>query len=639
MLDGYRRTEAVFGDYVDTGILAQSGLTIDAVVDTMIDPETRIAAAVFGARDGNYGQINIYQYNSGFYFGYNNGRLTVAFTASGSLNDSDESCRFTITDNSISINQQCVITKTGSRTAATFTGSRNIYVGAVNNGGTADISPFYTRSFAIYQNGTLVKDYVACERIADGVFGLYDLVNDVFESGANNSFQSSSRFLIQEGTHTNGKIAGNFGYLLKTTLTAYADTGYAFAGWYINNRLYTLDNPMTFKPDGPSLFTIDAVFVKKFEDDFRVPWKLFARSRYDDPIFHKYDGVFYEMRVTQADINEDGLEKAVSTFVVESIPSAVKVDMLVMLYTPRGRKYYQGVIESIDETTLVCREALAYFDAPYLFHNNTNNSVLAGGIFTNMTQLNVQYVLECYIRSLAWGIQNTDNSSDPSNERYNYAYKEFLYRDNFTDVNFPLISGAEVMNFEQFLFEMFNQFGVLVNIDYRLEYPQVSFTCDYDTSVLTLGDNTDVIANLNIEIKYTDANLVFVFNSSGSSFRGLLNYPGVDTNTEEGTIPSKQTMIMSDDSMNTLQSQYVTNDYNHKITFQIRYPNEIINIDEMKIGQRVRFYNGGNLYDSIITGRSYSITTSEDIREVKYTLGKARSSLTSKLNQNKPKVK
>lgn len=635
MLEGYRRTSAVGRDYIDTGILAQSNLEIEAVISCIFGAEDKDAGAMFGARNTNSntsaGQLNVYQYASGYYFGYNNGRATITMP-SQSFGD-DSTCKFVINNNSISINQQCAITKTGTRTATVFTGNKNIYVGAVNNGGNADISPFFVESFKLSQNGTVLKDYVACERISDGVFGLYDQVSDTFDSG-NGTFISTGD-LIQLGNHDNGKVTGEFGYLRTTTLTAFADEGYAFAGWNVNGQFYSMENPLKFTPTVVRTYTVDAIFVKKFQDDFNLPWKLFAQSRYNIGI--GYNSI-YEMHIVEATINEDGLEKSTSTFIVESVPSAVKVGHMVIMYTPRGRKYYQGIIESIDGTTLVCREALAYFDAPYLFHNNTNNAVLVGNTLTNMTQLNLQFVLHRYIRSLQYGINNTDNmESALTNERYNFIGSDGSpMRDNFLEVNFPLIKEAEIQNFEEFLFGMFDSFGVLVNVDFILRRPQMTVSADYDTTVLTISDNVDAITDLSVEIEYTDTNLVFVYNDAGTTFRGLLTYPNVDTNTAQGTIPAMQTMVMSDDSMDTIEAQYISDgNYNHKISFIVRYPNDIINIDEMKVGQRIKFYRGGNLYDSIITGRSYTISTSEEIREVRYTLGKARTSLTSKINLGK----
>ena len=178
----------------------------------------------------------------------------------------------------------------------------------------------------------------------------------------------------------------------------------------------------------------------------------------------------------------------------------------------------------------------------------------------------------------------------------------------------------------------------MVRIKFRLgrylSQPIISF--DYAQDEITISNNIDIIKDLNVEIEYTNTNLVYVYNSAGTSFRELLVFDNVNTNTEERTIPAKEALIMSDDSIETLRAQYI-NEYNlnHKITFTIDYPNNFISFDDMKLGTRVNFYEGSQLYQSVITGISYNIGKTDNIGTVKYTLGKARSNLTSKLSGKK----
>ena len=637
----YRKVYGVRGDYIDTGILSQSGLKIEVVMDTIFTADDKYAGGLFGARNTNsntsLGQLNVYQYASGFYFGYNNGRanITMPSTNFGSKNIS---CKFVLEDNSISINQQCVITKTATRTAVAFTGTRNIYVGAVNNGGNVEIAipNFITTSFKIIQNDIVIRDYVPCERLSDGVIGLYDLANNTFNVGATNGFTASGT-LVELGNHDNGAVSGDFGYVEKTTLKAYPNDGYSFKGWYINGSLISTENPYTFTP---TIYNsvVDAEFVKTPDIDFSIGWKLIAQDRFVTSLSNRPH--FYEMVLRSGEINESAIEKSVSKFQVDNIPSTVKVGSLVMVYNPKGKKVYQGVVESINNNELCCREALSYFDTPYLFHNNKNNSVLIGNGMNDITTIDVQYALQSYIKSLQNGIYNTDNIlNDETNLKY---IMRFVFsspdRDNYIDAQFPLIESTEVKNFEEFLFDMFNQFGITTDIQFVLRNPQIVISCNYDTSEITLSNNIEM-SDLNIDVEYTNTNLLYVYNASGTSFRGLLKLDGVDTNRMPGTIPAKEQMIMSDEALNNLKLQYIdVYNYNHKIDLQLKYPNKFYSYDELKEGQRVKFYVGNELYESIITALSYNISDrTSEIREVKYTLGKARSSLTYKLNLGKIK--
>lgn len=62
---------------------------------------------------------------------------------------------------------------------ATFTAPKSMTLFAVNNNGTINKGSVRFYYCKIYDNGTLVRDYIPVKN-ADGVYGMYDLVNDVF---------------------------------------------------------------------------------------------------------------------------------------------------------------------------------------------------------------------------------------------------------------------------------------------------------------------------------------------------------------------------------------------------------------------------------------------------------------------------
>ena len=88
------------------------------------------------------------------------------------------------------INMICennVVTINGTNYSSTVSKSTSylsypIYIGNFNNAGTPYTNGSYSRFkiFKIYDNGTLVRDYLPVERISDGVLGLYDQVENKF---------------------------------------------------------------------------------------------------------------------------------------------------------------------------------------------------------------------------------------------------------------------------------------------------------------------------------------------------------------------------------------------------------------------------------------------------------------------------
>ena len=70
-----------------------------------------------------------------------------------------------------------------SFSASSFTATINMYLFSVNGGGTYDNAPMKLYSCQIYDNDTLVRDYVPCQK-PDGTIGLWDDVNSVFYGNA-----------------------------------------------------------------------------------------------------------------------------------------------------------------------------------------------------------------------------------------------------------------------------------------------------------------------------------------------------------------------------------------------------------------------------------------------------------------------
>ena len=72
-------------------------------------------------------------------------------------------------------------TETATSTYGTFTCPGPMYIFATNKNGTVDSQQGPSRIYwlKIYDNGTLVRDYIPCRNV-EGQFGLYDKVNHNF---------------------------------------------------------------------------------------------------------------------------------------------------------------------------------------------------------------------------------------------------------------------------------------------------------------------------------------------------------------------------------------------------------------------------------------------------------------------------
>lgn len=106
--------------------------------------------------------------------------------------------------------------------SSSFTSSYPLYLSAANTSGSAtEISSLKIYSCKIYDNGTLVRDYIPALR-SDGIAGLYDAVNDSFvaSSGSGNftaGGETSEVFATQISVTGTYKIPFNVSYTVKAS--------------------------------------------------------------------------------------------------------------------------------------------------------------------------------------------------------------------------------------------------------------------------------------------------------------------------------------------------------------------------------------------------------------------------------------
>lgn len=637
---GYKKIQNL-GGWIDTGISANSNISFDLVIEDRVNNTSDFNGGIFGARDSNSNtatkQVNIFEYAQGFYFGYNNGRTPGITKANPGISygEYDGTIRITSNKNEVSINYDCAFTKEASRTSAVFSGGRNLYLGAVNNGGTADRSYAPCYWCKIYENDTLLRHYIPGIRESDNAYGFYDLVNNTFDVVNDRIIDTSGEMIVT--TSDGGDVYGDIGYFRVGKLTAYAEKGYSFLGWYENGTLLSQENPYYYRIYGVK--TYEARFVKIADIDFSSGFRLMVKNRYS-----LTNGITTEMQVISGEVAEDGLQRTTSKFTVKDVPTNVKPENIVLLYTPRNTKIYQGIIQTIEGNEITCREELAYFDTPFLFHDNTNLPYTGGIDIANLSTINLQVALAGYIKSVMGNDRHTEITSSSYVTSRRYAGLEIQYaaryKDNFVDVNFPLYTDTNNKNFEDFLFEMFRDFGVLTKITFNPINNYSTYngyiTVGYNNDTMVVSDNVETISNVSVKIEYADTNLIYIYNSNGTTYRDTLSASNVNTDSWEWSIPCKEQLIMSDDSIKTLKEQYITNVYNHQITFDINF-NNLYGIDDFVIGKKVRFYKSDQLYDSVITGVKFSFGLDDDVKSATVTLGNVRSNLTSKLNLGKVK--
>lgn len=560
-------------------------------------------------------------------------------------------------------------------TEATFTGNYNIYIGGINNAGTVNYGTVaagtfvYVRAFRFFRSGSLIANIFPVYKIDTAEFGLYDSVNDTFMPNMNTTTYDTYHTL--EVTETEGGVAyietNNAGNVKKqvmfsyggNTIRAVPSKGYEFLNWTSGGNVVSTDEVL-YDVEIGSDDVYTANFIK--ETDFKVKMKYTLLGvRYgfglpddaSDPE-GRYGEIFANVR--DFHIKEDALSRQTSIIECDSVPSALLPGCPVSLYSPKGKSIYTGIVDSIENNTVYCREVLAMFDTDYIFRRYMNSS-----------SYSIHTFMDSQIKSLQTGsLADVGGVAQTFLVKHRYAVIGSSGLGDAGKISFKrpnLISmpthNASIENMEQYYQNIFNDYGLyikgylrdfipsIISLRYKGNYKLLSLKVEYnDEDILVFGDNVECITNISVQTESEHTTLLIILDGASTNFRAAYAIKNdgtiekIDPMVEAGSenyiaynecVPK---IIWSDDSLQTLvEGNLVNGIYNHKITFDVDLSEKMFRLEDFDIGRRVNFYYKDKMFNSVITGREFTSNESHDrINSVHLTLGKVRSKLTEKMN-------
>lgn len=655
---------------IDTGVKSSSQLEVQTQF------YTERGGYMFGARNSNSntsaGQFGLYlNGGSTSYFCYASSRTAITYGDYAYY----RTVGFHAKNNLFEMNcgNGGIDKKTLSATA--FTGTRNVYLFGFNNAGTTVNGYPYFSAFRIRDLANNVeRNFVPVVDTQTNQYGMYDLANNQFYSA---STLTNGYYLVEVQASTGGYAyiktanAGNvtkqYGYnsyndqnpIARVNAVAKANAGYVFAYWEdADGNTVSTEREFSYHPTADMVLT--AHFRKKTEKEQMLGFKTLAIEYgcYNSANATFRNDIYAE--IVNAEIKFDLLQRITTAITVKEVPSLYQTNMPVFVISPRGKVVYCGIISSIDGNVLNCREPLYLFDDEFLFHPNTN-------VFSrDMTKYSV---MSCALSYLGAPGLSTDLSTFSSTDfDYNLyrkvgqlvAVEDTIVPYNRDDALYsftPLQNETKIENREDYFFSLFNDFGIVVSpslvvkTTYGNDRHILQLTIEYykKYETLTIGNNVEVISDINVTREEAENTILHIYNSAGSSIRGYYgmdvdgNIVQYDANSDITSLVGykrvKLKVVTSDDDLDTLKEQYLTNAlYNHKITFNVNFDTSAYNLDDFTLGQRIIFYNGNEIYYSVLTGIEYNINQSDDmVHTAKLTLGKVRTNLTSKLNLGKKK--
>lgn len=676
--------------YFNTGVNPTSDMNITGLF--YCSPNTT-ATYLFGSRRQNSTssdeQLNFLQRASGgsSFIGFAGARLELSENPVETITYIEKYGRNFI----VLVADDSVFEKTGAST--TFTGHQPMYILALNNAGSvsygSDPSQPIVYAFKIESSsGVLQHNYVPCYDTVNQQFGLYDTAveggNFLTNQGTGTlntlyllEVQSSVGGSAYINSETAGRVKKQYrinsvvNLVRRSDCVAVPEKGYVFLNWTDGdgNIISTED---TFNPVISADTVITANFVKETNDDMNVRFQLlgleYGASRAvssGDP--HNNLSNIYAF-VKSFNCKEDALARATTTIEVDDVPDEYQANMPVLLISPKGKVIWCGIINSIQEKTITCREPLSIFDSDMICNpsnslngdNLTNRSIIYGTwiyYFYHFARANnketaaTSYFLSRMLRE----IQRTSESKLSFNRNKNII------------ASFPLITETAIANVEDKLFELFDQFGIvaesyLFKAQPSSSYPEkgiknllaISIKNPRTYETITMGDNIETISNIQLTEENQNGTCLLIYNSTGATFRGAyamkldgtlvaLDDPSSVSNPSQYIAYNecKNKVVMSDDKVTTIAEQNLGNAmFNHKITMDVDILNGMFKFDDFKLGRRVDFYYKGKVYRSVVTGKEFSKDENSDkIALIKVTLGNVRTNLTTKLNIGKTKKK
>ena len=651
--------------YIDTGVKSASGLTIDALFGGVS------SGYQFGARNTNSntsaGQLGFYYYyNQTNYFCYNNNRTSL-----GNNIFSSDYVHFHISDNDAEIVDGEGLVTTASATSATFTGNNNMFIFAMNNNGSA-LNPVYSTFYGmvISKNGTLEHLLTPCYEESSGQYGVYDEIALSFCPLSSTIGQTLYKVNFDQTIGGEAYAKTVQGYLVKSIYggntsshtigqnqikcKAIANEGYSFFNWTDSHgNIVSTEKEFTYS--ATTFETLTANFIKETEiqnNGFRAMIILYGTGEQAQGAMNPIINNIAWTKVRSAEITVDGLQKSSSTIVCEEVPSTFQINCPIFVYSSKGNIVYYGVIKQIDGNTLQCREPLSIFDADF---EVGENSGYAKHFVCSAMKTYMRFFVQGFDGQLVTAIDYLRSRLGNNYSPMPNTWELPLYEKQILNVTAPSITGNSIINLEDYLLGMFDDFGVYVQPSlYGREFTngknyfmnlKTVYYAENDTIVIS--DNYEKIQDVSIQLEdsqYTCLEILNVAGTSRTASYGLLKAGGVDrydtiTTTAQGANfvaydNFKQKIVMSNENKNTLIAQYLTNgQFNHKITFNLISSSLV---EDINVNIPVDFYYKNKLYKSVVTGIKFSINENSDVIESKQiTLGKVRNNLTSKINLKK----
>lgn len=345
---------------------------------------------------------------------------------------------------------------------------------------------------------------------------------------------------------------------------------------------------------------------------------------------------------TSFTVRRDLLGSQTSSFSLLTSVSNVKEGDVLGLVDPFGTVVYNGVIKSID-SDITCSQMLSLFNDTWKWHDpsattiegkiksiiqsdfiNSSDPLIADKFpFTVSTTSSTAGTFEQHYYNWTETVETTDSDGKTKKERIDHED----------------ISQKYTQNLEDFLYTLYTQYGVIVDIVVPFSGTPTIKIGKATASAIKIGNNAIPIANMLPLTEIVETNKLLVYSKDGSTLRGQFygTRNGITTNSSDPLrLPVIKTKYVFDDDKDPAEvvKSYLQEEMlNHKVEFDVYLDNRLYNFYEWELGQPFELWYNTNYFETVFTAYELSQANGGELEVANITCGKVRNSLTDIFNK------
>lgn len=357
-----------------------------------------------------------------------------------------------------------------------------------------------------------------------------------------------------------------------------------------------------------------------------LPYRVFVKSALD------LSGMAIANEIcTSFTIKRDLMGSVVSTFEVVAIPDNISEGDVLGCVDPYGTVVYNGVIQSISDK-IQCAQMLSIFDDNWKWYDPAAETTIEGKIRHIIDNDFINSSDPLLVQKFPYTV--TVTSSTPG------TFEQHMVTETENGQQVEKVSQRYVQNLEDFFEDLYNQWGVIVDVQVPFNATAPTITIGRATSVpVKVGNNALPITEMMPFTEIFETNKLCIYDKTGENLRAIY-YGTTDGVTNVASDPLRLSVVNtkyvfdSDKDVQEIVDEHLQAEMlNHRITFTMILDNNLWNFFNWQLGMPFQIWYNVSYFSTVFTAYEMSKTANGTLTTVDITCGKVRNSLTAIFNK------